>query len=177
MKKEVLCILIMFLVGAALPAQDFSRAVQDKIKNFDFMIGTWTGEGAVISPDGNSDISQVTEVIGYEVGNTVIQMRGLGTKTLESGEKITVHDALGVLSYDYFQQKYKLYSFISKGMQTIADIDLKEEGHVVWWIKAGSNMTIRYTINVKDDKWNEVGERSSDGETWNKFFEMNLTKQ
>ncbi|MEP4534065.1 MAG: hypothetical protein ABJ004_13330 [Cyclobacteriaceae bacterium] len=178
MKKLILVYVPLFLTVLSSTAQgpDFSKEVKAKVADFDFMIGTWKGTGEMMMPGGSST-SNVTEVISYKAGETAIQMEGLGTITLPSGEKQVVHDALGVLSYDFFKKQYKLYTFISKGMQTQADIELKGEGHAVWWIKAGPQGTIRYTIKVVDGKWNEIGERSQDGENWTKFFEMNLVKE
>jgi hypothetical protein len=36
---------------------------------------------------------------------------------------------------------------------------------------------IRYTIRVKDGVWQEAGEYSPDGNTWQTFLEMRLTRQ
>ena len=35
---------------------------------------------------------------------------------------------------------------------------------------------MRYTIGFQNDRWEEIGERSRDGETWQQFFEMNLDR-
>ncbi|MEO9473900.1 MAG: hypothetical protein ABJG41_00125 [Cyclobacteriaceae bacterium] len=177
MKKLILMYVSLFLIVLSSTAQgpDFSKEVKAKVADFDFMIGTWTGTGEMMMPGGSST-SNVREVISYKAGKTVIQMEGLGTIDLPNGETKVVHDALGVLSYDFFQKKYKLNSFISKGMQTEANIELKGDGKAVWWFDAGG-MTIRYTLSVADGKWNEIGERSPDGEIWTKFFEMNLVRE
>lgn len=156
-------------------AQDFSSEVKEKIGEFDFIIGTWKGEGWVFTPQGK-ETSSVTENIQYGVENTIIRMEGKGVKKLEDGSEQIVHDALGILSYDVFRKKYKLNSFIARGMQTEASIELGEDGKVIWWFDAGPSNTIRYTLNVKDGRWNEIGEMSSDGENWRQFFEMNLEK-
>lgn len=38
--------------------------------------------------------------------------------------------------------------------------------------------TIRYTMDLTDaGEWHEIGERSSDGTKWEKFFEMTLRKK
>ena len=174
---------LVFLISTAtigmmvspVNAQDFSDVVKEKISAFDFMVGTWEGEGWIFSPQGK-ETSRVTENIQYGVGNTIIRMEGKGVKTLEDGSELVVHDALGVLSYDVFRKEYKLNSFIARGLQTEANIEMKEDGKVVWWFDAGPSNTIRYTLQVKDGEWNEIGEMSSDGETWRQFFEMNLVK-
>jgi hypothetical protein len=39
-------------------------------------------------------------------------------------------------------------------------------------------MRIRYTIRLDDKgRWFEIGERSTDGATWTKFFEMTLARE
>lgn len=156
-------------------AQDFSSEVKEKISAFDFLIGTWKGEGWVYTPQGRES-SMVTENIAYGVDNTIIRMEGKGVKKLEDGSEQVVHNALGILSYDVFRKKFKLNSFIARGMQTEANIEMQEDGKVIWWFDAGPSNTIRYTLQVKDGKWNEIGEMSSDGETWRQFFEMNLVR-
>jgi hypothetical protein len=178
MKKLVLVYVSLFLAVLSSSAQgpDYSKEVKAKVAEFDFMIGTWSGTGEMMMPGGSSSTSNVKEVITYKAGETVIQMEGLGTIDLPNGETKVVHDALGVLSYDFFQKKFKLNSFIGKGMQTEANIELKGEGKAVWWFDAGG-ATIRYTMTVADGKWNEIGERSTDGENWMKFFEMNLVRE
>tara|TARA_B100001105_G_C22208784_1_gene364461 strand:+ start:64 stop:606 length:543 start_codon:yes stop_codon:yes gene_type:complete len=165
---------VISLIGFA---QDFSAVCKKEMSQFGFLTGEWVGEGWVITPQGSRENSMVTESIAYDLNNTVISLRGTGTAE-RNGDKTRVHDALGVLYYDPFTKKVNMDSWIARGMSTKADLELLGEGKMKWWFPAGPNRVIRYTINIENDKWNEVGEMSSDkGETWVQFFEMNLTKQ
>lgn len=173
MKIMTYVFMTLVLVASAY-AQDFASVAKEKVDDFDFMIGTWQGEGWMMTPSGKQT-SSVTEIIAYDLGNTIITMKGKGVKNLESGEELVVHEALGVLSYDVFQKKYKLQSYIAKGMQTTSEVSLNDDGTVTWWIDAGPRK-MRYTIRFEEGKWNEIGEMSTDGENWKPFFEMNLAK-
>jgi len=35
---------------------------------------------------------------------------------------------------------------------------------------------IRYRIHITSDQWQETGEMSTDGESWNQFFETSLER-
>jgi hypothetical protein len=38
-------------------------------------------------------------------------------------------------------------------------------------------VSIRFTIRLDGERWNEVGEVTRDGKTWDKFLEMSLARQ
>lgn len=177
MKKLIKPILVVvgILVAIGLTAQDFSAQVKEKISAFDFMIGEWEGEGWVMGQDGNKETSHVIEDISYQLDETIIQLRGVGMAD-KDGKQVKVHDAFGILSYDPFTQKYKMNSWLSRGMSTTAQVEIKNEASFIWWFDAGPSRTIRYTVNFEDGLWNEKGEMSTDGDTWHQFFEMNLTQ-
>ncbi|MFT6866162.1 MAG: hypothetical protein ACJA08_000991 [Cyclobacteriaceae bacterium] len=46
----------------------------------------------------------------------------------------------------FFKANTKMYSFISLGMQTFAEMEIQGDGKLVWFFAAGPTMTIRYTI-------------------------------
>ena len=167
---------MFFLMINEGEAQDFGEPVRQALSKLDFVIGEWEGEGWVMMPQGNRETSIVTESIHYDLDNTIITLKGLGMSERD-GEKIKVHDALGVMYYDPFAKEYKMKSWLSRGMSTDANVKVEDEGNIVWWFKAGPVGTIRYTIKIRDGKWNEIGEMSQDGENWTKFFEMNLVKK
>ena len=175
MKNIVLIILMLGLFAPIAAAQDFRELAKGKMKSVHFMAGIWEGEGWAYSSQGEKEYTQVKEKIVFKLDSTVLYIEGLGTR--KEGEKVSVvHDALAILYYDVFQREYKMNSFISRGMSTNAQVELKENQTVVWWFKAGPVMTIRYTLTINDDVWTEYGERSSDGENWMKFFEMTLKR-
>lgn len=52
-----------------------------------------------------------------------------------------------------------------------------QDGAFVWGFQDPRAGHLRYTIRLSpDQRWTEVGERSSDGVAWTKYFEMTLGK-
>lgn len=163
------------LVAIVAHAQDFSAQAREQVSKFAFMIGEWEGDSWYYTQQGQREESTVYEDIQFELGQTIVKMRGIG-RSLDSEARL-VHDALGVLYYDGFQQKFRMDSWIGRGMHTSANVEYKGEGNFVWWFEAGPAMTMRYTVTIKEDTWNEIGEMSQDGSNWRQFFEMNLTRK
>lgn len=173
MKKSIkgLLVILGIMIAASTFAQDFSGQVRKEMSKCSFLAGEWQGEAWVIGADGKRSTSSVSESISFDLDSTVIALRGVG---MSGGVK--VHDALGVLYYDPFQQAYKMNSWLSKGLNTAASVELLGEGKLKWWFGAGPSRTIRYTITIQGDQWNEIGEMSTDGENWFQILEMNLVK-
>lgn len=174
MKINIILTALCLLPILAIAQPDFSQLAKQKISALDVMVGDWEGTGYLITPNGK-EASQVTEKIRYKVDGTVIMAEGKGVITLQDGTKQTVHDALGIVSYNSFTKQYQMNSFISRGMSTQAKLEVKDANNIVWWIDAGPS-TIRYSLTIKDGIWKEIGERSMDGENWQPFFEMELKK-
>ena len=88
-----------------------------------------------------------------------------------------VHDAFGGVAYDEKTKQFNVQAY-REGKQVLAK--LKVDGQKIIWgftQNAGRKIEIRFTLEVKENKWKEIGEVSLDGKTWRKFMEMNLTKQ
>lgn len=173
MKSQVIIIVLMLVPVLAMAQPDFSQLAKEKMALLDHMVGTWKGTGYAYTPQGKES-SDVTEVIQYKLDKTVLFVEGKGIKTMEDGTQKVVHDALGIISFHPFTKKYYMNSFISKGMSTKADLKI-EDNRIIWWFETGPN-TIRYTLTIADGQWVEIGERSTDGENWQQFFEMKLKK-
>lgn len=174
---KILLTILGVIIGASLFAQDFSQDCKNEMKAFTFLTGKWEGQGWVITPAGTKESSMVTEEISFDLDETIIKLRGVGMAE-KGGEMLRVHDALGVLYYDPFQKSYKMNSWISRGLNTQASVALLENGKMNWQFSAGPNRMIRYTIEVIDDQWHEIGEVSlNEGATWIQFFQMDLAKK
>lgn len=174
MKTKIIITILGFMPMLTIAQPDFSQQAKQKIAALDVMVGDWEGTGYLFTPRGK-EASQVTEKIQYKLDSTVIMAEGKGVITLEDGTQQTVHDAIGIVSYNSFTKQYQMNSFISKGMSTQAKFEIQDANNMVWWIEAGPS-TIRYSLTIKDDIWKEIGERSMDGENWQQFFEMELKK-
>jgi hypothetical protein len=106
-------------------------------------------------------------------------VEGVG-KTIDPAtkEEMIVHHALGVLSYDQMSNQYKFRTYLKDGRNTDAWFTPTGENKFQWGFDIPSAGKTRYTITLdpKAKTWNETGEFSRDGNTWSKFFEMNLKK-
>jgi hypothetical protein len=173
--RRFLLILLGIVISLVAFTQDFKAITQKEMKKMSFMTGEWQGEGWVMTPEG-METSRVKETISYDLDNTVLRLRGVGTAD-KDGVEVKVHDALGVLYFDPFRQQFGMSSWISKGMHTDANVELLGEGRLKWWFEAGPAGTIRYTLKIENNVWVEIGEMSQDGETWKQFFEMKLEKK
>ena len=166
----------IFLIAVTMSAytQDFSEEAKKKMAGFDFLVGEWEGEGWEMRGPETRSTFTVKEQVHYDLDSTILVVRGKGEVTGGSSEK--GHLALAVISYDPFQRKLQLHSWIRQGMNTKAQLELKGENGFTWWFEAGPQ-TIRYTMILENGEWKEIGEFSKDSDTWIKFMEMRLRKK
>ncbi len=167
----VLCVTFAAIVVLSAPFLVQSKDLTGPLKEAQFLVGTWEGEGWMMTQAGRQE-STVREVITPKAGGTVISLEGLG-KDKKTGA--VVHDAFGVLFFDQQSKSYKMRSFVSTGQGGEFPATIKD-GVIVWSMNAGPRET-RYTIRLDDQKrWHEVGEIKLEGDKWTQFFEMTLTK-
>jgi hypothetical protein len=150
---------------------------KEKIAPLLSWVGKWQGEGTMITPNGERK-STVDEKIEAKLDNTVIVVEGIG-KSLDPATKneVVVHNAFGILSFDNASNQYKFKTYIKDGRSADAWFNLLAENTYQWGFETPGGK-VRYSITLDGGKktWNEIGEFSQDGNTWRKFFEMNLTK-
>lgn len=158
-------------------APDMSKPVKEKMAALSGWVGHWKGEGTMYrGPQGSK--SSVDEQIEWKLDGTVLLVNGVGkANDVTSNAEKVVHEALGVLTYDAYAQQYKFRSWIRTGLTTDAWFNITGDNKYQWGFDV-PNGKIKYSITIDPAKktWNEVGEYSSDGTAWMKFFEMNLTK-
>jgi hypothetical protein len=174
--KNHMILLFALLTCHTLVAQppNDTKLIKEKMSPFLTWVGNWKGTG---STTGRAETkTTVDEKIETKLDNTIVVVEGLG-KSLDPAtntEKV-VHNAYGILSFDPVANTYKFKTFLWDGRSTDAWFNLLSNSNYQWGFDTPANK-IRYTITLKDNKWNEIGEISSDGNNWRKFFEMNLTK-
>lgn len=172
--KNLLFILCLLLSQVALAQAPNSpkATVQEKMEALNWITGKWQGQGWMsFGPEQKHTFTQ-TEDIRYKLDNTVLQIEGLG-----KNNNRTIHDALALMTYDAARGQYTFHSYTAEGRhQTDAAVTV-EDKKFTWQMNSGPNRKIRYTIWLDEqNRWQEIGETSSDGQTWSKFFEMTLTK-
>ncbi|MBZ0110852.1 MAG: hypothetical protein K8J08_00180 [Thermoanaerobaculia bacterium] len=150
------------------PASDEGLAAMQEIA---FLIGEWHGSGWMRRGPAEPQPFESTETIEGRLDGRVLLVEGLH-RSKETGE--VVHSALAVISYDPKKGEYRFRSYLADGRSGDYSAQL-ENGNFVWNMDV-PNGKIRYTIAVKDDGWNEKGEYSADGASWNHFFQMDLER-
>ena len=167
-------ITILTMISIVAFAQDFGKVCQDKLQWFKKMEGRWEGTSWQYSQQGERSETQVAERVEFGLDGTIVSFRGLGTLT-RADRVDTVHNALGILSYNPFSKEYQLNSWIDRGMSTTAQVEILTDDAFSWSFMAGDR-TIRYHVKVQGDTWVEKGETSTDGEQWFPFMGMELSR-
>lgn len=150
------------------------RATQKAaIARLGWMVGNWEGSGWIDTPSGRRSFRQ-TETVESRLSGDVIVVEGRG---YAGTPEALMFNALAVISYDDTAGKYAFRSW-TQGHFTNAEANVLN-GPALRWSMTFPDASIRYTITQPEPgKWNEVGERTTDGgATWTQFFEMNLTKK
>ena len=178
--KNLLFVFFLFVVSVIHNAEaQPESANKEKMKVFANWAGKWKGEGWMQMGPGEPKKSTVEEKIEPKLDGTVYLVEGVGkSMNPETKQETIVHHALAVLSYDAATGQYKFRSHLKDGRSTDAWFNVTGENTFQWGFDIPNRGKTRYSIKIdqKANTWNEVGEFSADGTTWNKFFEMNLNK-
>jgi hypothetical protein len=159
------------------PDNTVNKAEINKLKQW---VGKWKGEGSMQMGPGEPKKSTVNETIELKLDGTILVVEGVG-KAIDPATKqeMVVHHAFGIVSYDAMSKNYKFKTYLKDGRSSDAWFNMVGENKYEWGfdIPGGVGKT-KYSITLDPVKntWNEIGEFSRDGNTWMKFFEMNLVK-
>ena len=174
---RLLTVCASLFLAAAIDAQpppskpDAQIAAMTKL---DYMIGQWHGDGWMDMGRGRETF-RGSENIQRKLGGVALLVEGNFVGRPEgSDHDVPVHTTLAVISYDPQAQKYRFQSWLASGMAGERELVLIADG---WqWEIRHPRGVIRYTMTLRSGEWFEIGERSSDEKTWQKFFEMTLRK-
>lgn len=172
--KKIFALLFLLACSAPLMAQTPPPTVQlDAMKKLDYMAGQWKGSGW-IEQGGKRTTFNGSETVQSKLGGLALLVEGK-FNTQIAGKEVTIHETLGVLSFDERAKTYRFRTYLATGMSGDQEAMLVEGGWQ-WGIQFPGG-SIRYTIKVNEkDEWFEIGEISQDGKTWRKFFEMTLQR-
>lgn len=162
------------LLGQQAPHADMTSASLDQLN---FLLGDWKGSGWMEMRPGQRSTMNVKEKVTKKVGGHALLVEGLGTIDVPGqDEPRVVHDAMGVVWIDQETGKLQFESWLANGMHGVHEAEAKD-GVFTWRMNIPQAGHIRYTIQLNDKgQWHEIGERSSDEETWSQFFEMTLDR-
>jgi hypothetical protein len=172
-------VLLSLLSSATALGQEAKApaAQQEAMKKLGFLLGQWKGESWMEFRPGQRSSSVGTETVQNKLGGLLVTIEGVFRRKV--GEKEAgdiVHQAFAVVSYDEKAKRYRFHAFTDRGTYTEAEAKVADR-KLVWGFRVPQFGEVRYTITVTEDgRWSEIGEVSSDGKQWRKFFEMNLVR-
>lgn len=156
----------------APPNASVNREAMTKLAG---LVGTWEGEASItMGPGGPRKVHQ-KEVVRSKLDGTVLYIEGTGTESGADGQPKVVFQALAVAAYDAQAKGYKFHAFRDTGSSTVADAEVTADG-MKWGFEDGRGGKIRYTITLKGDTWNEVGDYIAPGQPPRRFFEMTVKR-
>ena len=175
--KRLASAVFLLVCAAAAPAQmqaPTGEAERTAMARLAYMAGRWTGEGWM-DMGGGRHAFRGGEVVQSKLRGAVLLVEGDFTgKVGEGGREGPVHTTLGVIFYDARAGKYRFHTWLATGQAGQYELVPKPDG---WqWELELPQMRIRYTSKFTAGEWFEIGERSTDGTNWQKFFEMTLRK-
>ena len=159
-------------------ADDASGAVsREAMKKLSFLAGKWAGEATVQTGKDQVKTIKQTEDIQFRLGGVVLLIEGTGRgKFPDSDKEGILFNALATIGYDADAQKYHMRAHVMEGHAVDPELIVKD-GCLVWqFTPPKSKVQVRYTITVTGDIWDEIGEMSFDGKTWNKTMSMTLKR-
>lgn len=171
---------IVALLPATVPAQRPPAAdlpqQQEHMRQLQFLVGIWEGEGWIEMQPGQRSTFRSWESVESRLGGLVLVIEGRHTDRVQNEERV-VHHALAWVSWNEAAGHYDFRTKLADGHGTDASGKL-EDGRFVWSPGAPPGMQMRYVIALDDQKrWSEIGEMSHDGKTWRTFFSMTLARK
>jgi hypothetical protein len=139
-------------------------------------VGKWRGESWMQMGPGEPQRVVGEETVTMRLDGLVLDIEGLHRAKLPDGSAgRVVHHALAIVAPDP-AGGYRFSTFLADGRAADARGNW-ESGKFVWSPPSPPGRQMRYVIDwTVTDRWSEIGETSTDGTTWTKFFEMNLTR-
>lgn len=147
----------------------------DEVKKLEFLVGEWEGQGWMEIGGRKFDFTSSEKVRPALSGNALLVEGMHKSLKTERAEPRVVHDALAVVSYDEKAKEFRFDTFVAG--RGNGNHKGRMEGDAFIWMMDSPQRKSRYTIRLNEKKeWHEVGESSTDGVTWKKFFEMTLKR-
>ncbi len=149
------------------------------IRQLDFMLGNWEGEGWIYINRERKTFIQYEEIVP-KADSSIMVVNGKGYAK-EAGviTDRVIHDAFGVISPNTAAgYGVTMLSFSTASGRLENQMYLIEEKKVQWSFQDERGGTIRFTEDFSQDgQWIENGEYSMDGKQWFPFFKMELHRQ
>lgn len=172
MKKHII-LYLLFGTSVFLMAQAPEETQKIAMEKLSWMEGSWQGVAWTQMGSQKKDTFLMEEIISYDLDRSILDIEGIGKD--KSGE--VAHHARAVISYNSNTKQYLWHAWRTPGgIYSEHEPELTEKGFT--WAMETPQGKIKYEVTHTDeDGWFEIGEFSRDGETWTKFFEMNLKRK
>lgn len=144
-------------------------AQREAMKPLAILDGIWRGPAWTILPSGEKRTVTQTERVGPFLDGSVKVIEGKGYEADGS----VAFNAFATVSYSPATRAYNLRTY---AQGNVGDFALKPTADGYVWEIAAGQMTIRYTVVIKNGTWHEVGDRIMPGSEPIRFMEMNLKR-
>jgi hypothetical protein len=163
------------LLVAALPARAEEGPARTKMHAFDFLLGTWEGEGWIMMGPQRRNFRQ-REIVRAAAGGTVVVVDGVGLGADADNKDKIVHQAFAVAHWDSGANAYRWLAFRADGARVEATPVLGDK-QLVWELPPANDRRVRFTIKREaDGRWHETGESwTGDGKPVT-FLDMSLRR-
>jgi hypothetical protein len=164
----------LLLSAALAPAASPAVEAKAAMSRLQYLAGTWEGEGWM-ERGPTRHTFRGREVVQAKLDGVALLVEGNFLSKIGDAE-VPVHTTLGVIFHDGETKTYRFHSWLAQGTSGQRELVVESDG---WrWEIKGPQGVIRFVMKLTaEGHWLEIGERSSDGQTWAKFFEMTLKKQ
>lgn len=170
--------LSLFLASiVSLFAQSPDSVQRSALEKLNWWVGQWKGEAWNSTGSGGRDTTVMLETIKKDLDGTIILVEGVGHRRIQGMEQgDIVHNALAVLSYDQTKKAYRWQAWRTPGGIYTESWPVVT-GDSFQWSMETPRGKMRYSIKLNSKgQWEELGEFSSDGQTWRPFFGMLLDR-
>lgn len=142
----------------------------------DLWVGAWSGSGWTQFPGAPRVEFELSERVQRRVGGSVLLVEGRGTTRDAQGGRTVTHDGLVLVYFDERTGRYHWHGH-DVGRDPI-DVEPQVRERALEWslVAADGKTTLRFTIELDEREWREVGELSADGERWTQFMALTLRR-
>lgn len=166
-----LYLLMLYCVPAGAQPPPGEESVLEAMGPLRELVGGWEGEGWVRRGEGEPHRFVSREVVESRLDGRVLIVEGIHRN--EDSDRV-VHHALAMISWNPQADVYDFRTYVAG--RGGGQFEGRLEGDAFVWGGPTGSGTMRYTLVIEGDRWDEIGEFSRDGETWAKFFEMHLRR-
>lgn len=142
------------------------------------MVGEWRGTSWIMTPVGERHEGQAVERIHWNLAGTALIVEGYGYTTEAASGEITVsHDAMGIIEHDARTGGISFLARRNGAEFTRNTLTIDEGTGKIQWTPGGPQANaVRFTLELTEERWLEIGEWSRDGgTTWVQFMGTDLT--